>query len=416
MKLAGAAASDVGRVRSGNEDSFLIDERLQLFAVADGMGGHQAGEVASATALEALRAAIASGTSMVRSIELANDAVVTRAADDTALVGMGTTLTVASMSPTGITIGHVGDSRAYLLRNNTLYRLTEDHSLVEALVRDGRLTPEQAQLHPQRSVITRALGIDASVQVDHGDIALTSGDRVLLCSDGLTTMVRDGALQRILATTENPEDAANLLVDAANDAGGDDNITAVVIDVIEAPDRLLGAPTPVPNVQTTGTPTKTNTQPERSTKSVRAPRVTEARAPRAPGATGRVIGRIALWALPIVVLLTISFGITVWYSKQGYFAQLANNTVTVYRGVPGGVLGLGPEVEYRSALQSSDLTEAQRSELQKPKRFSTRLAADRYILRLELDHDQRTTPTTTFLPTTTTTVAPSTTPATTSPQ
>ncbi|MFZ4515347.1 MAG: Stp1/IreP family PP2C-type Ser/Thr phosphatase [Acidimicrobiia bacterium] len=392
MKLGAGAASDVGRVRSGNEDAFLIDERLQLFAVADGMGGHQAGEVASATALEAMRAAIASGDSVVRSIERANTAVVERAARDAALSGMGTTLTAVVATPQGVTVGHVGDSRAYLLRNDELHRVTSDHSLVEALVREGRITAEQAAMHPQRSVITRALGIDSSVQVDHGDLPLAVGDRVLLCSDGLSGMVRDDDIANILRITANAEEAANRLVDAANDAGGEDNITAVVIDVLDAPARELAAPTAVRNVQpfsaspASESPERLNPVTPRATPSMSSP--------RRPG-VARSIGQIVLWALPLLILLAIAAGATLWYSRQGYFAQLSSNTVTVYRGAPGGVLGLGPDVEYRSALQSSDLTEAQRADLQKPKRFSSRIAVDRYILRLEVDHDQRTTVTTT---------------------
>ncbi|MDQ1380450.1 MAG: family protein phosphatase, partial [Actinomycetota bacterium] len=178
MKLAAASATDQGLVRGNNEDAFLIDDQRALFAVADGMGGHRGGEVASHTAIEALRAAIANGTPLHEAITRANDAVLTRAAGDDELTGMGTTLTaVVAVGGRQLLIGHVGDSRAYLLHDGALHRATDDHSLVEELVREGRLTPEQAEAHPQRAIVTRALGVDTSVDVDLYTIDIAVGDR-----------------------------------------------------------------------------------------------------------------------------------------------------------------------------------------------------------------------------------------------
>jgi len=192
VKLAAASATDQGRVRSNNEDAFLIDDQRALFAVADGMGGHRGGEVASHTAIEALRAAIANGTPLHDAITRANTAVLTRAAGDDELTGMGTTMTaVVAIGGRQLLIGHVGDSRAYMMHEGTLRRATDDHSLVEELVREGRLTPEQAEAHPQRAIVTRALGVDDPVDVDLYTLDVEAGDRVLLCSDGLTTMVRE---------------------------------------------------------------------------------------------------------------------------------------------------------------------------------------------------------------------------------
>ncbi|MEP6626184.1 MAG: Stp1/IreP family PP2C-type Ser/Thr phosphatase, partial [Acidimicrobiia bacterium] len=220
MRIVSGAATATGRVREGNEDSYLVDRRLQLFAVADGMGGHRAGEVASATALEGLRLAVDSGSEIGDAVGRANSAVWDKASADTQLAGMGTTLTAAWSDGTTLTVAHVGDSRAYLLRGDTLQRVTVDHSLVEELIRDGRLTEEQAAVHPQRSIITRALGIDSSVAVDVYSLVLQANDRVMICSDGLTSMVRAVGIAEILRRESDPTAAANALVDAANEAGG----------------------------------------------------------------------------------------------------------------------------------------------------------------------------------------------------
>ncbi len=236
------AATDVGRVREGNEDDYLVDDAMGLVAVADGMGGHRAGEVASATALEALRAAINAGQPLRDAIESANEAVFTKSLTDASLRGMGTTLTAGTLVAGGtLLVGHVGDSRAYLLRDGELRQVTVDHSLVEELVRDGRLTPDEAAVHPQRSIITRALGVDASVEVDVYPVELAPGDRLLLCSDGLTGMVQFDAIAATLRREEDPARAATQLIDAANAAGGEDNITVVVVAVTdEAPERSAG--------------------------------------------------------------------------------------------------------------------------------------------------------------------------------
>ena len=190
MKLVVGAATDVGRVRDGNVDSFLAA------AVADGMGGHRGGEVASATALEALRAAASSGRPLRDAIEEANRAVFTKSVSDPALRGMGTTLTAGTLAAGGtLLIGHVGDSRAYLLRDGELSQVTTDHSLVEELVREGRITASEAAVHPQRSIITRALGPEAKVEIDTFTRRARPGDVYLLCSDGLTTMLGEKGIE-----------------------------------------------------------------------------------------------------------------------------------------------------------------------------------------------------------------------------
>jgi serine/threonine protein phosphatase PrpC len=226
-------STDVGRMRQGNEDSYLIASNLQLFAVADGMGGHRAGEVASHAALGALAKVLKEDPALplTDAVGLANDAVYQMAVDDPSLQGMGTTLTAVRMDGGAAILGHVGDSRAYLLRDGQLLRITEDHSFVDQLRREGRITEEQAATHPQRSILTRALGIEPGVVVDPGQIDLLDGDRLLLCSDGLHALVRDPVILDILRRHADPQAASEALVAAANAAGGDDNITAVVIDV-----------------------------------------------------------------------------------------------------------------------------------------------------------------------------------------
>jgi protein phosphatase len=248
-----AAHTDVGRVRAGNEDSLLVSDDGRLIAVADGMGGHQGGEVASATAVATLRAEIGAGRSVEDAVVTANRAVLERADGDPALRGMGTTLTAGIVTGSSLRIAHVGDSRAYLLRNGELRQVTVDHSVVAELIAAGELTEEEALVDRRRSMITRALGIDRDVAVDVVTVDLRAGDRLLLCSDGLTTMLRDPAIRTILTEATAPDAAATALVDAANAAGGVDNITVIVADVTEdhPPEGDEGGPTEAPDPEAT---------------------------------------------------------------------------------------------------------------------------------------------------------------------
>lgn len=399
MRLVAGATTDVGRVREGNEDSFLVDDRLRLFAVADGMGGHRAGEVASATALEALRAAVASGRPIEGAVEAANAAVHAKAADDPELDGMGTTLVAAVAFDDGLLlVGHVGDSRAYLVRSDELQQLTEDHSLVEELVRDGRLTPEQAVVHPQRSIITRALGIEPDVVVDTYPVELELGDRVLLCTDGLTTMVRPTDIARVLRRESDPQRAADALVDAANDAGGEDNVTAIVIAVREGDEPAPPPPPPAEEIAAVDAAQHVGSEPE----------------PEAPSGSDRTrralrgAGRVARFAVPILLVTVVAFGAVGWYARRTYYVGLARGHVTIFKGVPGGLLGWDPTVDRRTAIAAAALTEAQRADLADGHRFSTRSGADAYVVRVGRDAKRRTATTSTTLqvPAATSTSAP----------
>jgi PPM family protein phosphatase len=239
MRLSSFAGSDVGRLRSGNEDSYFCGQTV--FAVADGLGGHQGGEVASAAAVEPLanldgrsfKDAGEAAEALATAIREANEAILDRAAGDPALYGMGTTVTAAAAADGRyLQLAHVGDSRAYLLRGGALEQLTIDHTVVGELVRRGRLTPEQAAIHPERSILTRAVGLDPRVPVDLPDpLELQPDDQVLLCSDGLTEAVADGQIAELLSTAPDGHAACRSLIDAANDAGGPDNITVVLVRV-----------------------------------------------------------------------------------------------------------------------------------------------------------------------------------------
>jgi protein phosphatase len=227
-------STDTGRKRRRNEDAFVCEP--PLFAVADGMGGAQAGEVASGLAAAALRESGANGGGERRVAELiqeANRRVHDRATTDAAASGMGTTITAALVEPGGeVAFGHVGDSRAYLLRDGRLDQLTDDHSLVAELVRRGELSPAEAEVHPQRSVITRALGTDPDVDVDTFSVAARPGDVFLICSDGLSSYVDGGELEQIVGSHRGDLEAgARALIQAANRGGGEDNITAVLFEV-----------------------------------------------------------------------------------------------------------------------------------------------------------------------------------------
>jgi len=249
MRVHASGHTDVGQVREANEDAYHVGD--SVFAVADGMGGHLAGEVASSTALEPISeldghvfSDAAEARAALRAALLdANKAVVTKAADDPQFQGMGTTLTAVMVEGRRAHIAHVGDSRAYLFRDRTFSQLTTDHTLVQRMIDEGRLTREEAARHPQRSVITRAIGVEPDVDVDAMSLDLVPGDVVVLCSDGLTGPVDDDAIADLLESVDTPNvetdervaGTARRLVEAANDAGGPDNITVVVLAFEELP-------------------------------------------------------------------------------------------------------------------------------------------------------------------------------------
>ena len=228
--------TDVGFVRKNNEDSFVV--RPPLFAVADGMGGHAAGEVASRMAMDYLAqrmqdfSEIAPEIAMKKLLELVNKDILRYGQNNLASAGLGTTATALYVAAEVGSWAHCGDSRLYLCRGGILTQITEDHSLVEELVRGGTISRSEADVHPQKNILTRALGAEAAIDADTGRVSLCSGDRLLLCTDGLTNMVNNTELRRIIMQTEkNVEIRVNELIDLAKISGGVDNITAVIVEI-----------------------------------------------------------------------------------------------------------------------------------------------------------------------------------------
>ena len=374
MRLGESAGrTHPGKVRRRNEDSYVLDP--PLFAVADGMGGAQAGEVASRLTAAAFREfheadRLPPDERLHAIIQEANRRIYDRAHAESDFSGMGTTVTAALLTGGRVTIGHVGDSRAYRIRNGELEQLTDDHSLVGDLMRSGRLTPEEADAHPQRSVITRALGTDREVDVDTLAIEAEPGDLFLLCSDGLTTMVADDDILGILAAAPTLDDAARALVRAANTEGGEDNVTVVLFRVEgdEHVEETLAAPLAAAEGNGQGDTndledTLTDLQP------VAAPAPALDPAPSPPRTARRKRRR---WARRLfVVLLVLGFvalllGGALYGISRAYFVGAdEQGNVVIYQGVPFDLTestGLY-RARYVSRLQASQLSEEERASL-----------------------------------------------------
>jgi PPM family protein phosphatase len=351
MNVRVGSASDIGQVREGNEDSFLV--LAPLYIVADGMGGHRGGEVASSLALETIQRLFEAGQgTLAEQVIEANRAVFERSQADRSVAGMGTTLTAALVNGDRVHLAHVGDSRAYLFRGGDLSMITEDHTLVHRMVMEGEITEAEAETHPHRSILTRALGVDPSVQVDEMDVQLAPGDRILLCSDGLTGMVPDGQIREILSTTLDPQEAVDALVRVANRAGGIDNITAVILsfeegdgartDTAEAalpqqPTMERAAPPMEPPARTditvVGVPIPEPPPQARSRPPARAD------SPR-PGRHGRR-RRVGIGAGITVTIAVLAFvGLRLYLDSQ-WFVGVSNGRVAVFRGIPAEVAGIG---------------------------------------------------------------------------
>ncbi|MGH2981042.1 MAG: Stp1/IreP family PP2C-type Ser/Thr phosphatase [Solirubrobacterales bacterium] len=320
-----AYRTDTGRQRRANEDAYYV--RAPVFVVADGMGGAQAGEVASRIAAEAFDGELPPGpeNALRSAFESANREIHEHAARDEARAGMGTTLTAAIVDAEHetVSIGHVGDSRAYRLRDSELERLTQDHSLVEELRRKGQLTDAQAEEHPQRSIITRALGPEAEVEPDVGTFQARAGDLYLICSDGLTTMIGEQRITEVLGHAEDLDAAVRTLVEEANRAGGRDNITAVVFRLEE-----VGAPAPEAEHPTLVGPSAEAEGLHAEEMRAAAPRQREPR-PR-----GRVLKGAAKVLAVLLVLGALGFG--AWYgNRQIWFLGTDDaGRVGLYRGLP----------------------------------------------------------------------------------
>ncbi len=339
MKIAVGARTDVGRVREDNEDSMLV--QAPLFAVADGMGGHTAGDIASQTCIQVITEMSAkeppnADGALVDYVEKANAAIYSKAQNDPQLAGMGTTCTLIYLDGSTAHLAHVGDSRSYLVRGSEISQITEDHTLVERMVREGRLSREEAARHPQRNIISRALGIDADVRVDTIDIEVTDGDRLIICSDGLSSMLDDDSILGTIEGVSDPQEAAERLVAAANERGGEDNITVVVIDA--------GRGTPVPPPAQVGD--RVDTSPGDEPDTLAPPR--------------RWVKRLTIALIAIGLLVGGGFAATKYLLNNSYFVGVTEDgTVAIYRGIPEEVLGFSlREEEEATEVSIGDLPES----------------------------------------------------------
>ena len=345
--LAWGSRSDVGLVRGHNEDSFLV--QAPLFAVCDGMGGHAAGEVASSIAVSTIAEKAPAGADDVLlgvAVEAANTAVMLGAEQGVGKPGMGCTASCCLIEEGRMAIAHVGDSRIYLLRHGSLVRVTHDHSYVEELVDSGQITADEARTHPSRSIITRALGSDPDMYADHFSLEVSNGDRVILCSDGLSSMIADSEIEALAVSSATPQQAADNLVAAALTAGGLDNVTVVVVDVVDD-----------------GTA-------EKSRRKL---------AKRAFGVTATLVG-----VLLATILVCLAFVRGEWY------LSVNGDTVGIYQGINASVLGipLGNLVE-TSAVAVADLPDSVQNQLEQGIRVANEQAGrdtlDAYRAQIDAD-------------------------------
>ena len=370
MKLKWGAFSDVGMVRQQNEDSFLAEETL--FVVADGMGGHNAGEVASALAVTTLKAGARLGiddAEVFRElVQQANSAIYTASLDDSTQSGMGTTVTALSIvegEEPRVLVANVGDSRVYLWRSGALSRLSVDHSYVQELVNEGIITPEAARVHPRRNIVTRALGIDRSVNVDVFTHFVRTGDRIVLCSDGLVDEVTDIEIGKVLGQHTDPQETAEALVMVANTNGGRDNTTVIVVDVLDDISEPIASTAP------------DNTAPM-YTPSAAAEFVSDGSAGAAAKKKKR-IGMVLIWTALVTIILS-GFTIVGVYARSGYFIGFDKDSrVTVYRGRVGGVLWFSPTIDTQTTLTGGDLPQDILDDVAINKRFSSSTMANMYL-------------------------------------
>lgn len=343
ISLRAGAATDVGLVRSNNQDQLLVAD--PLYAVADGMGGAAAGEVASALAVEALeqefngegRPTRPTPDLLITAAQAANRAVWEEAEANPEMRGMGTTLVaLALVEGPQLAVVNIGDSRLYNLRGGVLRQVTYDHNLVAEMVAEGRISKEEAEVHPRRNIMTRALGVEPEVPIDLFLEEPLPGDRYLLCSDGLPRELSDDMIAALLRRLADPADAAKQLVEEAKARGGNDNITVVVVDVAE-----------------TGTAPPPGADAADATTVVRAP--ADAGPPPRRETTRPVTFRVV--GFVVLFLLIVGAGVAgvIWYARSAYFVGLRGDQIVIYQGRPGGVLWLKPTVSEVTGYTTADV-------------------------------------------------------------
>ncbi|MGH9206335.1 MAG: Stp1/IreP family PP2C-type Ser/Thr phosphatase [Acidimicrobiales bacterium] len=405
--LRSASASDVGMVRTNNQDVAFVGD--VLWAVADGMGGHAGGEVASRTAIDALVKVFSLDQSLQgleEAVREANQAVWDRGSSDPELRGMGTTVTAAALvrrdGRESLALVNVGDSRAYLFQDGRLSQLTEDHSLVQEMVRSGELSPEEATIHPRRHILTRVLGMDPEVDVDTVVVSPTVGDRLVLCSDGLVNEVGDPEIADTMSLLTEPGEAAGRLVQLARDHGGNDNITVVVIDVVDddaassavplSTDMeisagalpLGGSPDSAPDLAsgTMGTPaaaTIVAPEPRERTLGAAPPPRTGPAKPR----TRRVTLRVVAFLLLLLVVLAGVVTAVGWFATRSYYVGIDGNQLAIYQGRPGGFLWFQPHVSVFTGVTTSEVLPSRLDDLRNGMEEPSVAAAHQYISNLQ---------------------------------
>ena len=382
LELQPFGVTDAGKVRQNNEDAMLVGEGEDetLFVVADGIGGFEAGEVASSLAVEVLKELPPDG-SFKTAIAEANRRILAAGRDDVKLSGMGTTVVAirfggTQREPTA-EVAHVGDSRAYLVRGGEMNPITEDHSLVAELVRSGDLTRDQAAEHPQKNLITRALGADVEVAVDTTVLPIEAGDRVLLCSDGLSDMIPETRISEILLeSAEDPERAARSLLSAALDAGGNDNITVIVVDVKEQaqPRRRVGrsGTSEMRAVEPTVRPLDGRTSPVESPGRAQGRALRHHKAARRKRRSGfrRALGRLVR-GLAILLFLAIALIPAYLWGSSRYFFAFDGGDVVAYQGLPYAPLGFEINREWRRpGVKESEIKDPYREPIENHKLYT----------------------------------------------
>ena len=452
--LRAGAATHVGRLRTINQDAYVLLPDRDLFVLADGMGGHQGGEVAARLAIETLQVAYRDPTaeSLSDAIAVANHRIRNEGDADPDLRGMGTTVVALALMPEErdpdapdteddeppqhLVIANVGDSRAYLHRDGGLVQLTEDHSVVADLVRDGRITAEEAEVHPQRNIVTRVLGVYESVDVDLWPIDPVTGDRFLLCSDGLFNEVGTDQIASVLRRLDDPSEAAAELVRLANEGGGRDNITVIVVDVVDdggvaraASAALAGQPsglqsatrdahddeqdlagftTAMPAAATAGL-TEEQLDSTRSAEPSRRERRATRRAERKKTPRTRITWRVVAFVVLLVAVIGGALATIQWYGTSTYYVTFEDDEVVIYQGRPGGILWVEPELEERTGIDREDVPSRYEPALEEGSEHSSLEEAQAYVANIQRDIDEIEDvrpPTTTTVPTTSTTAAP----------
>jgi len=455
--LRWGGATHVGRVRTLNEDHFVARPDESLWVVADGMGGHNGGEIASEIASETVGRAFVhrSIDGLIEAVETANSAVYDAGVEDPELTGMGTTVVALAVvdheSAEVLAIANVGDSRCYRYADGQLDQVTTDHSLVAEMVREGSLSPEEAAVHPQRNIVTRVLGVHDDVPVDVFAVDPYPGDRYVLCSDGLFNEVPERGIAGVLRAIDDPNEAAEELVHLAVDGGGRDNVTVVVVDVVDDGGRSAEAADAVAS-DATGSAPRTGPEPspayangepswrrfrggsdtaeldrvdlddddldvgelddDVADKRRRGRRGRRARHTASSPKTRRVTWRVLLFVLVVVALVGGVVATIQWYGTSAYFVGFEGDRVAIFKGRPGGVLWIDPELVDVTVLARDEVPDARVADIEGGVEQGSLTDARRYVANVTEQAEELAPPaTTTTAPTTTTTSATTTTTA-----